>query len=210
MQQLEHEFMKRWSPLLVLMIGSLALARGQPVPLFENFGVITGAPEIDALAFANYGTFSVGTFLPFDFQNTVNFTNTGTMSGSPGFQFDTAFSNHKRQMAGSLFNRTGATITALDFPLVVSTVNGQPFQTQLIFPSYLLISATNVESARAMRLPLVRREAGQRRQLLPGVGATRPSPGRNLCHLVPREGADRAGSPLPRDRLPAWRCFRCR
>jgi len=130
-----------------LAVTSLTLAMAQPIPLYENFGVITTAdiaPQIDALAFANYGTFSVSTLLPYDFQNTLNFTNTGTMTGSPGFQFDTGDSSHPRQMAASFFNRSGASVTAADSALGVSLLNGLPFQTQLVFPSYLLLSATNV------------------------------------------------------------------
>src|SRR6185436_16441286 len=74
----------------------------QPAPLFENFGIIDTSqpsPQIDALAFANYGTFTVTTspsltdfpytqvgipqaftIIPYDFQNTLNFTNTGSMT----------------------------------------------------------------------------------------------------------------------------------
>ena len=128
---------------IVVVLGSLAVARAQPIPLYENFGVIsfgTTAPQIDALAFANYGTFSVFTLLPYDFQNTLSFTNTGTMAGSPGFQFETASSFQPRQMASSFFNRAGGNVSSLDSALGVSTINGQPFQTQLIFPSYLFIS----------------------------------------------------------------------
>ena len=88
-----------------LTVASLTLATAQPIPLYENFGVITGAPQIDALAFANYGSFSVGTgLLPFDFQNTRNFTNTGTMIAVPGFLFDTASTTQPRRMAASFFN----------------------------------------------------------------------------------------------------------
>ena len=127
-------------------MASLTLAVAQPIPLYENFGVISAPPQIDALAFANYGTFSVFTLLPYDFQNTLDFTNTGGMFGTPGFQFDTADSSHPRRMAASFFNRSGASVTASDSPLGVSILNGIPFQTQLIFPSYLLLTATNVAS----------------------------------------------------------------
>src|SRR2546425_12113657 len=132
-----------------LAVASLTLATAQPIPLYENFGVIDFTetpPQIDALAFANYGSFSVFTLLPFDFQNTLNFTNTGTMFAFSGFQFDTASSSRPRRMAASFFNRSGASVTASDSPLGVSILNGIPFQTQLIFPSYLLLAATNVTS----------------------------------------------------------------
>ena len=76
-------------------MASLTFAVAQPIPLYENFGVISAPPQIDALAFANYGSFSVFTLLPFDFQDTLNFTNTGTMSAVPGFLFDTASTTEK-------------------------------------------------------------------------------------------------------------------
>jgi hypothetical protein len=135
--------------ILSLSCGGLALtllvaAQAQTIPLYENFGVITFPPQIDAFAFANYGTFSVGTILPFDFQNTVNFTNTGTMSGRPGFEFDTASSIQPRQMAASFYNRSGATVNAIDLPIGASQLNGLPTLAPQILPSYLLVSATNV------------------------------------------------------------------
>src|SRR6266446_395949 len=129
---------------MALAVASLTFAVAQPIPLYENFGVISAPPQIDALAFANYGTFSVFTLLPYDFQNTLDFTNTGGMFGSPGFQFDTASSSQPRRMASSFFNRSGASVTGADSQLVVSILNGLPFQTQLISPSYLLLSATNL------------------------------------------------------------------
>jgi len=55
------------------------------------------APQIDAKAFYNSGTFSVYTFpLPYDFQSVLSYTNRGTMVGSLGFQFDLASSSSKR------------------------------------------------------------------------------------------------------------------
>src|SRR5436190_2845617 len=102
------EFMKRLSLSrgIGLAVATFTVAVAQPMPIYENFGIISGPPQIDALAFANYGTFNVGTILPFDFQNTLNFTNTGTMTGGAGFQFDTASSTGPRRMAASFVNRT--------------------------------------------------------------------------------------------------------
>ena len=138
--------MKRFWMTISVAAASVIAGQTQPIPLYENFGVVNEfpSPQIDALAFANYGTFSVSTILPYDFQDTFNFTNTGTMLGIPGFQFDTASSSQPRRMAASFYNRSGASVTGSDSPLGVSQVNGIPLQTQLIFPSYLLLSATNV------------------------------------------------------------------
>lgn len=121
-----------------------------PMPLYENFSIVDTtlpSPQIDALAFANYGTFIVTgtpgisdypefryslagfdpatTILPYDFQNTLNFTNQGTMSGVTGFRFDTVNANGIRRQAASFVNAAGATISA---------------------STYIQLSATNVQS----------------------------------------------------------------
>ncbi|HOC00174.1 MAG TPA: hypothetical protein PKM43_15700, partial [Verrucomicrobiota bacterium] len=47
------------------------------------------APQIDALAFYNSGTFTVWSApLPYDFTRVMNYTNRGTMTGGVGFTFD--------------------------------------------------------------------------------------------------------------------------
>lgn len=87
----------------------------QPVALYENFGnndFGDNPPQIDALSFANYGTFSVFTLVPYDTQNTLNFTNRGTMIGNPGFEFDTAFTTGARKRAANFVNQRGATVDA--------------------------------------------------------------------------------------------------
>ena len=78
--------MKRFWMTISVAAASVIAGQTQPIPLYENFGVVNEfpSPQIDALAFANYGTFSVSTILPYDFQDTFNFTNTGTMLGIPG------------------------------------------------------------------------------------------------------------------------------
>ncbi|MHC1768911.1 MAG: hypothetical protein AB9869_32285 [Verrucomicrobiia bacterium] len=129
-----------------LSAGALA----QPLPIYENFGQIIEPPQIDAVAFANYGDFSVFSTLPFDFQSTKFFTNRGTMSGTPGFRFATASStNRPFEPATGFLNDVGATITAGDvisFPIFIDT--GTPVVPSLIsrgtIPSFLLISADNI------------------------------------------------------------------
>jgi hypothetical protein len=115
----------------------------QPAPLFENFGIIDTSqpsPQIDALAFANYGTFTVTTspsltdfpytqfglpqaftIIPYDFQNTLNFTNTGSMTSFSGFRFDTAFADRPRQPALNFVNAFGGTVFGTTYLLVAST-----------------------------------------------------------------------------------------
>ena len=99
--------MKRFL-IAILSAGLFGLAAfGQPIPIFENHGLmVTGTnnpPQIDALAFANYGTFDVfSSFLPYDFTDVQHFTNRGSMSSGPGFIFDTAFSNGKQMLEGDV------------------------------------------------------------------------------------------------------------
>lgn len=116
--------------------------------LYENFGnndFGTTPPQIDAFGFANYGSFSVSTSLPFDFQSTINFTNTGSMFGNSGFQFDTASSSEPRKPANSFVNYPGASITSQDSGLQLLIFQGLGVIARY-FPSYLLVSATNVTS----------------------------------------------------------------
>src|SRR5438552_7850546 len=100
----------------LLALGLVSTLVAAPAPIYENFGIIGAdtntVPQIDALAFANYGIFSVATTLPYDFQSTRFFTNRGTMLGSVGFQFDTAFTVGPHQPAESFINYAGAQISA--------------------------------------------------------------------------------------------------
>ncbi len=104
--------MKRFSllGLVGLLTGATALA--QPLSLYINRGIIDEPVQIDAIAFANLGSFNVGfTSMPFDFQNTRFFTNAGTMSAALGYQFNTAFSEAKRQPAEVFVNEPGALVS---------------------------------------------------------------------------------------------------
>src|SRR4051794_4962492 len=104
------------SPVLAVAFVANAIA-APTLPLYENFGDISSntAPVIDATAFANYGSFSVFTLLPYDFQNTLFFTNRGSMSGTPGFRFATASSSSSAiqppfKPADTFVNDVGASV----------------------------------------------------------------------------------------------------
>jgi hypothetical protein len=108
--------MKKVLLLVCLLAGGMAGLRAQPIPLYENYGNVTFSqipPQIDALAFANYGNFNIFTpsLLPFDFQNTLYFTNRGSMVGDYGLQFDTAYSEGSRKPALNFENQRGGTIS---------------------------------------------------------------------------------------------------
>jgi len=132
--------MKKFLLTLTLMGGLLGPALRATVPLYENFGnndYGNTPPEVDALAFANYGFFGVSTLLPYDFQNTVNFTNTGTLSGNPGFWFDSASSSGPRRPADVFVNANDASVFSSD---IFFTVPGSGITSA----SYLFVDATNI------------------------------------------------------------------
>lgn len=130
---------------LSLTLGSSVFAA--PRPTFINAGVITNAIQIDAVNFLNLGTFTnLFTTLPYDTQNTVNFTNRGVMSGSVGFHFDTIDSTLNTRRPLINFDNRG-TISAVDngasffgFGLGTGLFLGSSSGTA----SYALISATNL------------------------------------------------------------------
>ena len=128
--------MNRTFNFCILLVSS-ALTCGlvaQPDELYENYGFIDQGSEvpINAKAFANYGSFTVFGALPFDTQNTLNFTNTGVMNGGIGFRFDHVADNGRRSLANNFLNAAGAEINA------TSVGFGEDA------PSFLTISASNV------------------------------------------------------------------
>ncbi len=121
---------------LLLVGGSAA----QTIPIYENFGIVTETPQIDATVFANYGTFSVfSSPLPYDFTNTRYFTNRGTMSSIPGFRFETALNLGPSQPAVNFVNEIGGVVEAQDTLGIISAFSGQ-----VLSPSYLLVTADNI------------------------------------------------------------------
>lgn len=133
---------------LVLTAGLDLSLQSQPDPIYVNRGIVefSDSPVINALAFANYGLFSVSPNLPlelpFDTMNTLNFTNRGVMSGSVGFNFQHIASNGKRSPALNFVNDAGAEIVAES-----SFLGGSGFITGndlTVTPAFLQIIASNV------------------------------------------------------------------
>ena len=123
--------------LFLIFLVSTALTYGlvaQTDELYENYGFIDQGSEvpINAKGFANYGSFTVFGLLPFDTQNTLNFTNTGIMNGAIGFRFDHVADNGRRSMADNFYNAAGAEIIASPIGFTEDS------------PSILSINATNV------------------------------------------------------------------
>lgn len=56
-------------------------------PVWINNGTITNPPQIDAETFINNGMMNLVTSEPFETASTLNYTNSGTMEGTPGWHF---------------------------------------------------------------------------------------------------------------------------
>jgi len=123
-------------------------------PIYINSGLVTDAPQIDATAFVNRGTFVVGGLLsPYTTQNTLNYTNRGTMISQSGYSggFDFEYFNGTtgiRSWASSIVNEGVGSI------LVESSSLDGP---------YLILKATNIVNAGSLTVPstgLLRLEGG--------------------------------------------------
>ncbi len=129
---------------LLLTAGLDLSLQSQPDPIYLNRGIVefSDSPVINALAFANYGSFSVRSGLPFDTMNTLNFTNRGVMSSSVGFNFQHIASDGKRSPALNFVNDARAEIVAESI-----FFGGSGFITGndlTVTPAFLQITASNV------------------------------------------------------------------
>jgi hypothetical protein len=101
--------------LLITLASVLPLARVQAqADFYINKGNVTNV-QVDARNFVNEGRFAVFSEVPWDPQNTVTFTNRGTISGSVGFRFETVEPGFGfRHQAATFYNAPGARIVADD------------------------------------------------------------------------------------------------
>jgi hypothetical protein len=105
----------------------------------------TSAPAVNATNFINAGVWNIETEpLPYQTANTLNYTNTGQMNGSVGWEFDHGpLSGGSRGWSANFFNDNfnpnngNGTISASD--LSFRSINNS-----ILTASYLLISATNI------------------------------------------------------------------
>jgi hypothetical protein len=100
--------------LVALSLPSSLMAGSSTIPLFENFGILTNAPQVDAKAFANYGGYFVDGSLLYDFLNTQAYTNRGAMQAGPGFRFDYSDDFGNRRPADVWINQASGVIGASD------------------------------------------------------------------------------------------------
>lgn len=136
-----------------------------PSAEYANYGQVNSPINIDAVVFQNFGTFDIDnvlqltneqssgttfapTYTPFVTQDTLYFTNSGLMEGSPGFRFDTG-TGTTRFSASEFYN--SGTVIGLDTPSdLFLTLNaaGDSINYPLSGPqpSDVLVFATNITS----------------------------------------------------------------
>lgn len=87
--------------------------------LVEGTESVFPANQVDARAYANYGSHSVftGNFL-YDFWNVENFTNRGTMFGTPGFRIETASDTLPAKQAKVFINDVDALVDVGNYLLI--------------------------------------------------------------------------------------------
>ena len=96
--------------LQILGLVGAAITAVAVTPIYINNGLVNNAPQIDATAFVNRGTFYVsGLVSPYTTQNTLNYTNRGTLISDTGYSggFDFEFfdgSTGIRRWASSIVN----------------------------------------------------------------------------------------------------------
>lgn len=118
----------------------LAVAAGPRVPaqapLYENFGLVTTPPQVDATVFVNRGRFDLVLSEPFETQNTRFFTNFSSLVADPGFRFEFISPNGQRRPADQIVNR--GEIIAETSGFINPNIYG------LLGGSHLYLSASNI------------------------------------------------------------------
>jgi hypothetical protein len=107
-------------------------------PLYVNEGTLTEVPQVDAQVFVNHGFFSVSSPLPYQTQNTLIYTNTGTMISPPGFDFGTISDSGLRTPASLFYNDLNATVATgiildLAFPIFQTDPTTDPAQSMRFY-----------------------------------------------------------------------------
>jgi hypothetical protein len=159
--------MKRFIITALLGLGLCSVGVAAPSAVYQNFGVTTNTPTIDANIFYNAGTFFTFTdfdvtsvnptttafesSIPYSTSDTLYYTNTtsGTIEGTPGFLFDTVTPTWRYSAAS--FDNEGV-ITAFDVAAVPETyANSVGFLPAVdysqVLASQALFDCTNIVNA---------------------------------------------------------------
>jgi hypothetical protein len=136
--------MKRCILFCVLALTLARIAAGAPARFYVNDGFVNASnpPVVNAINFVNNGEFDVFTLTPYRTSSTLNFTNRGTMNGSPGFDFRTfPATSGQVHMAANFHNANNGVIncTGLFTFTVINLLFGN-----LTGNSQLVIGATNI------------------------------------------------------------------
>ncbi len=126
---------------LATAVAGVCTLRAATLDTYVISGPFTFPDPIDAtnVVVTASGDVQVATTAPYDTSNTRNFTNSGSMQGSVGFQFDTAPRNSggaliaPRRLASNFHNKNTGVISALDGFLQNGNIG-----------SYLFVHATNI------------------------------------------------------------------
>lgn len=128
------------------VLAGLSATVAQPLPEYIHSGQSnwdpSSPPSIDAVRFINFGEFDVETDeFPYDFQNTLYFTNQNVMTGGIGFRFDLTRPNGSRLPADTFYNAPDSFIYTYEpgFGFVGGVTIGLVDQS-----SQLLVNATNI------------------------------------------------------------------
>jgi hypothetical protein len=124
---------------LLLVAGLLPSVAQAADAVWDNSGTVTDPPQIDATNFVNSGLIDIFTSLPFETSDTLNYTNSGTMIGTPGWFFLTSPANtgHDRP-AANFVNLNDGLVQAQDGGRLVT------IGTASAAASYLVIAASNI------------------------------------------------------------------
>jgi hypothetical protein len=106
--------MKLINKWMILLLASGLTAMAQPQEVFVNKAFVdTDTLPVDAVTFINEGSFTVGGgLMPFDTQNTLNYTNRGVMNSPTGFLFEHINDGGHHSKAENFFNDVGAEVNA--------------------------------------------------------------------------------------------------
>jgi len=147
--------MKNWKIAFGVAAQLMAAVSAAPSPIYINDGQNPNPVVIDATAFLNTGTFTIGEVtqgffngfqnpvVPYETQNTLYYTNTFRMSAVPGFNFQYINDAGIRRPAAQIYNAPGATISG-EFGNLAVNIGGYP---NYLFPLYgglVSLSATNI------------------------------------------------------------------
>ena len=110
--------------------------------IYISPALVTFPPNVDATNFYNGGTWNISTTYPllYTTKNTLNYTNAGSMTNSPGWEFDFGSGSGGRTWSANFLNKNGATITEND--VTITTLYSQGERIQQV--GHLWVSATNI------------------------------------------------------------------